>query len=193
MSHVMFITGSLRQGSYNSKLLGYLETLLPWDYTVDFLGADAATLPLFNEDLETDPKILAACHSIHERFASAQGFLIATPEYNGQVTAYLKNTIDWVSRLSFVDETKMNPFLDKTVLLSSSTSGHRGGQLAANSARNLMAYVGATVIGGAIGINNAAEKWIGSTFQPSEHDAAEVNFHFGRWLNAVDLSSQKGI
>jgi chromate reductase len=193
MSHVMFITGSLRQDSFNTKLLGYLETLLPWGYTVDFLGADAAALPLFNEDLEGDPDILAACHDIHARFASAQAFVIATPEYNGQVTAYLKNTIDWVSRLSFVDETKANPFLDKPVLLSSSTSGFRGGQLAASSARDLMAYVGATVIGGSIGIHHAVEKWMGSTFSPSEHEAAEISFHLSRWLNAVDLISQKGM
>jgi chromate reductase len=193
MSHVMFITGSLRQDSYNSMLLGYLETLLPWDYTVDSLGSDAVALPLFNEDIEADPSILAICHALHERFASAQGFLIATPEYNGQVTAYLKNTIDWVSRLSFTDETKVNPFLDKPVLLSSSSSGYRGGQLAVSSARDLMAYVGATVIGGAIGINNAVEKWMDSTFHPSEHEAAEISFHLSRWLSSVDLISSKGM
>jgi len=67
-----------------------MKSLLPLNFTVDFLGSDALSLPLFNEDQEHDPELRIKCGNIHARFASAQGFLIATPEYNGLVTAYLK-------------------------------------------------------------------------------------------------------
>ena len=191
MSHVMFITGSLRQDSYNTKLLGHLESLLPWDFTVDFLGSDALSLPLFNEDQEHDPELRIECEKIHARFASAQGFLIATPEYNGLVTAYLKNTIDWVSRLSYIDESKVNPFLDKPTLLCSVSTGHRGGSHATSNARDLLAYVGANAIGGSVCINHATEKFDHEHINLSDSESAEVEFHMSRWLNAIYAITSK--
>jgi NAD(P)H-dependent FMN reductase len=192
MSHVMLITGSLRQDSYNTKLLGHLESLLPWDFTVDFLGNDALSLPLFNEDLEHESQLRMECVNIHARFARAQGFLIATPEYNGLVSAYLKNTIDWISRLSYIDESKVNPFLDKPTLLCSVSTGHRGGSHATSNARDLLSYVGANAIGGSICINHAAEKFDQEHINFSESESAEVGFHMNRWLNTIEAFSAKG-
>ena len=182
MSHVMFITGSLRKDSYNTKLLEHLENFLPWDFTVDFLGSDALSLPLFNEDLEHEPQLRMKCEKLHARFSNAQGFLIATPEYNGLITAYLKNTIDWISRLSYTDESKVNPFLDKPTLLCCVSTGHRGGSQATSNARDLLAYVGANVIGGSICINHATKKFGHEQINLSESESAEVNFHMNRWL-----------
>lgn len=191
MSHVMFITGSLRKNSYNSKLLGHLESLLPLDFTVDFLENDALSLPLFNEDLEHETQFRIECEKIHARFASAQGFLIATPEYNGLVTAYLKNTIDWISRLAYIDESKVNPFLDKPTLLCSVSTGQRGGSHATSNARDLFAYVGANAIGGSVCINHATEKFDHEQINLSESESAEVDFHLNRWLSVIYAISVK--
>jgi len=181
----MLITGSLRKNSCNTKLLRYLESLLPGNFTVDFLGSDALALPLFNEELENELEYKLECEKIHARFGSAQGFLIATPEYNGLITAYLKNTIDWVSRLSYIDSSKLNPFLDKPALLCSASTGHRGGSHATSNARDLLSYVGVNAIGGSICINHATEKFCHEKIQLSESEFAEVEFHMNRWLSAI--------
>lgn len=192
MAHVLFITGSLRKASYNSKLLEHFATHLPWDWTVDFLAQDAVSLPLFNEELENDRGMQALVESLHQRFSNADGFVIASPEYNGQVSAYLKNTIDWVSRLTYIDASKGNPFLDKPTLLSSASTSSRGGAVGISSARDLVAYVGASVIGGSICIGNAISKCSNGEFAPSDAEAAEIQFHLGRWLSHVEMSSLKG-
>ena len=185
MSNVLFITGSLRADSYNTKLLEHLENYLPFEISVDYLRHDAASLPLFNEELENIAEYRAECEMVYQRFLNARAFVVACPEYNGQVTAYLKNTIDWVSRLSYIDESKENPFLDKPILLCSVSKSARGGVLGIASARDLFSYVGASVIGGSICIGNAAEKFSTGHFDPSELEIEEIHFHLSRWVVAA--------
>ena len=72
MSHVMLITGSLRKNSCNTKLLKYLENFLPSNFTVDFLGSDALSLPLFNEDLENEIEYKLAFDLAEKKFRSCK-------------------------------------------------------------------------------------------------------------------------
>ena len=107
----------------------------------------------------------------------------------GLITAYLKNTIDWISRLSYTDSSKLNPFLDKPVLLCSVSTGHRGGSHAISNARDLLSYVGANAIGGSICINHANEKFHHENIQFSKAEFAEVEFHMNRWLKTIYINS----
>jgi len=92
---ILGISGSLRRGSHNRRLLRAAAALLPpgaelveWD--------GLAELPAFCEDLEHSPpepvrEFLAAVED-------ADALLIATPEYNASLPGALKNAIDWASR-----------------------------------------------------------------------------------------------
>jgi chromate reductase len=51
-------------------------------------------LPLFNNDLEDPPPVLA----LKEAVANAHGVVIAVPEYNYSIPGGLKNALDWLSR-----------------------------------------------------------------------------------------------
>src|SRR6201991_5065745 len=92
---ILGISGSLRRGSHNRKLLRAAAALLPpgaelveWD--------GLAGLPAFDEDLELTPP-----EAVREFFAAIEGadaLLIATPEYNASLPGALKNAIDWASR-----------------------------------------------------------------------------------------------
>lgn len=57
-------------------------------------------LPLMNEDLEREQGIPDNAYKLARLFASHDALLICTPEYNGSLPPLLKNTIDWVSRIS---------------------------------------------------------------------------------------------
>src|SRR3954468_14503445 len=92
---ILGISGSLRRGSHNRRLLRAAGALLPpgaelveWD--------GLATLPAFDEDLENTPP-----EPVRAFFAAVEGadaLLIATPEYNASLPGSLKNAIDWASR-----------------------------------------------------------------------------------------------
>jgi chromate reductase len=92
---ILGIAGSLRRESYNARLLRAAAELLPAGATLepwDGLGA----LPHFNEDLERVPP--PEVEALRDALRSADGLLIATPEYNGSIPGTLKNAVDWASR-----------------------------------------------------------------------------------------------
>lgn len=89
------VAGSLREGSYNRKLLMEAVRLAPEDMEFRFL--EIGNLPHFNEDLERRD-FPAPASRLKVELADADGLLIATPEYNTGIPGVLKNAIDWASR-----------------------------------------------------------------------------------------------
>lgn len=165
MTRLLLVSGSLRQDAWNTRLLHYLAEPLHAEATLDVLLPSEVTLPLFDQDLEHDPLLRPALLAVHQRFAACDGLLIASPEYNGQPTAYLKNLIDWVSRLSYLDSGLANPFHGKPVLLCSATTGWSGGAQGLQAARSLFAYLGALVLGETITVAHVDQTWDGERFQ----------------------------
>lgn len=93
---ILGISGSLRRGSHNTDLLRAAAQSLPPGVELEIYDG-LAELPHYNEDLDVEPLPEAAAR-LRRTFASADGLLIATPEYNGSVPGALKNAIDWASR-----------------------------------------------------------------------------------------------
>jgi chromate reductase len=92
---ILGISGSLRRGSHNRRLLRAAGAELPPGADLvewDGLGA----LPIFDEDLEDSPP--AAVREFLAAVEGADALLIATPEYNASVPGGLKNALDWASR-----------------------------------------------------------------------------------------------
>ena len=92
---ILGLSGSLRRGSHNRRLLRAASALLPPG--VELVEWDGiAGIPAFDEDLETTPPepVLEFFRAIEE----ADALLIATPEYNASLPGALKNALDWASR-----------------------------------------------------------------------------------------------
>jgi chromate reductase, NAD(P)H dehydrogenase (quinone) len=89
------VAGSLRQGSYNQALLHAAQQLAPVAMRIRI--HDLSGIPLFSEDIER-AGIPPAVASLREAVAEADGFLVATPEYNHGVPGVMKNAFDWLSR-----------------------------------------------------------------------------------------------
>jgi chromate reductase len=92
---VVAVAGSLRQGSYNQALLRAAQQLAPVAMRIRI--HDLSGIPLFSEDIER-AGIPPAVASLREAVADADGFLVATPEYNHGVPGVMKNAFDWLSR-----------------------------------------------------------------------------------------------
>jgi chromate reductase len=93
---ILGISGSLRGGSHNARLLAAAAGLLPAG--VEYVRFDGLkAVPPFDEDDEDGPLDPAVAH-LREQIVAADGLLIATPEYNSSIPGQLKNAIDWASR-----------------------------------------------------------------------------------------------
>ncbi|MDR9418540.1 NADPH-dependent FMN reductase [Gracilimonas sp.] len=92
---ILAFAGSLRTGSFNKSLLRASKELAPEEMEIHIF--DLEGIPLFNADVEEegDPERVTA---FKESIRTADGILIASPEYNHGMTGVTKNAIDWASR-----------------------------------------------------------------------------------------------
>ncbi len=94
--HILAISGSLRNDSYNTALLRAAADMLPDGMTIDIIGLD--DIPMYDPDVENQHGFPAAVTNFRNRIAEADAVIIATPEYNHSIPGVLKNALDWVSR-----------------------------------------------------------------------------------------------
>ena len=95
MSKILVIVGSLREGSYN-KRVAHGVTRLPAAQGHDFTFAEIGSLPLYDQDTDSDQP--APARMLKQQILAADGVLFATPEYNRSIPGVLKNAIDHASR-----------------------------------------------------------------------------------------------
>ncbi len=91
---ILGISGSIREGSYNSSALRAAGTVLPDGAKLDIF--DIKDIPIFNQDDVDDPPAIVV--DLKRRAKEADALLFSTPEYNYSVPGVLKNVIDWGSR-----------------------------------------------------------------------------------------------
>lgn len=127
MARIIGISGSLRKASYNTALLHLAAENVPKGFDLEI--ASIADIPLYNGDLETSDGLPAAVRQLKDRIKASDGVLIVTPEYNNSMPGVLKNTIDWLSRGSDMQEV----FSGRPFALMGATPG-QGGTLLSQAA-----------------------------------------------------------
>jgi chromate reductase len=136
--NVLGLSGSLRAGSHNARLLrAAAELLPPGAELVEFGGLKA--IPPFDEDDEHARP--AAVRALWDAIAEADAVLVATPEYNHSIPGQLKNAFDWLSR-PLAD----SPLRDKPAAVVGASTGLFGAVWAQAEARKVLSVLGARVL-----------------------------------------------
>ncbi len=154
--------------------------------SIDMLQPSNIVLPIFNQDAESVPTIIKACRDLYSSFNSSSGFIVASPEHNGQVSAFLKNTMDWISRLQHTQPSLGNPFLDKPVLLCGASTGSSGGILAIQSAKALFSHLGCLVLGDQLTLPFADQLIMDKQYDLPPYFEEQLGFALDRYLNLVN-------
>lgn len=95
----MAMSGSARDGSLNVRLLrAAIRLATEAGAQVTEVDLRALALPLYDGDLEA-AGMPDGARELRRLFATHDGLLIASPEYNGFVTPLLVNALDWTSRV----------------------------------------------------------------------------------------------
>lgn len=147
MIKIVAFAGSLRAGSFNKKLLAVaVAAARAAGAEVTVVDLRELALPLFDQDLEAASGLPDGAKRFKVLLRASDGFLIASPEYNGSVTAALKNAIDWVSREESDDEPPLVAFTGKVAALMAASPGGVGGMRSLMTLRGILAHIGVLVL-----------------------------------------------
>jgi len=69
---------------------------------VTLIDLNDFTLPVYHGDIEGESGVPAPAHELAGLIRAHAGLLIASPENNTSVSALMKNTLDWLSRIKDV-------------------------------------------------------------------------------------------
>jgi NAD(P)H-dependent FMN reductase len=138
-TRILALVGSLRAGSDNRRLAEAAVKLAPSGVSVEIFEG-LSDIALYNEDIDR-PGSAAAADRLRAEVRSADALLFVTPEYNGTMSAALKNAIDWISR----------PFgagaiTGKPLAVIGTSHGQYGGVWAHDDARKSAHVAGAYVL-----------------------------------------------
>jgi chromate reductase len=136
---ILGISGSLRSGSLNTRLLRYAAEQAPPGVEITVWDGLRAIPPYDqDQDGELAPEPVTR---LRDAIAQADGLLIATPEYNASIPGALKNAIDWASR-----PRAETPLQGKPAAVIGATTGSFGAVWAQAELRKVLSTTGARVV-----------------------------------------------
>src|SRR5690606_12195766 len=96
-TRILVLAGSLRSASITRRLAEAAVQTAP-EGVESGIHEGLGEIPFYNEDLDVAGSVPAAAERLRTAVAEADAVLLVTPEYNGTLSAVLKNAIDWASR-----------------------------------------------------------------------------------------------
>ncbi|MCH1626407.1 NADPH-dependent FMN reductase [Ferdinandcohnia quinoae] len=164
---VVAVVGSNRKDSYNKKLALYMQQHYKGKIDIEILPIEQ--LPMYNQDDELTPPAIVT--DIKKKVAESDGVLFITPEYNHSIPAFLKNAIDWFSRVDKV-------MIKKPVMIAGGTPGVQGTVRAQIHLRQILAGIGALTLPG-------NEVYIGAIHEKMDEAGKLVHEPTIEFLNSV--------
>ncbi|MEE9439867.1 MAG: NAD(P)H-dependent oxidoreductase [Saprospiraceae bacterium] len=129
--------GSNSKYSINHQLVTYVASLVK---NTEVIKLTDYKIPMYGIDLEEANGIPEAVKSLDNKLGEADQFIISVAEHNGNMTAFLKSNLDWLSRNN-------RDFLkDKKIVLISTSPGGRGGASALEATQKILPYFGGKIV-----------------------------------------------
>lgn len=172
---VLALSGSTRKDSYNKKLVSEAaEVAKQLGAQVTVIDLKDYSSPFYDEDMETGEGMPQKAKELRRLLIQNQVILIASPEYNGSLSAILKNAIDWASR-SETGGPSREAFKGKKFVLMSTSPGPSGGINGLKELRKILENVGGTVVAQQLVIPDASHAFNQQGLKSSQSKAELKN------------------
>jgi NAD(P)H-dependent FMN reductase len=143
---ILAIAGSLREHSYTRRvLMAAVAGAREAGAEVTVADLRDFPMPIYDPDAHERDGFHDRALDFQGLVAGHDGFLVATPEHNGSLSAALKNAIDWASRPS---ERHARPtiFQGKVAAIVTASPGRFGGVRSLGHLRGVLTSVGVHVL-----------------------------------------------
>ncbi|MEO1485327.1 MAG: NAD(P)H-dependent oxidoreductase [Bacteroidota bacterium] len=139
MAKILAFAGSNSSTSINLQLVKHTAAQIK-NHDVRVLDMTRYPFPMYSADIEKQKGFSNSLVEFKNEFAQVDGVIVSVNEHNGNISAYFKNTMDWLSRLE-------RTFLeDKPILLMAASPGKGGAKNALARAEQMLPYFGGKVI-----------------------------------------------
>lgn len=141
MKKILAFSGSNSSSSINTLLTHHAASLVK-NNNVTEIDLRDFPLPIYSSDIEKNDGIPENAAKLKQLISKYDGYIISLPEHNSSLTAFFKNTIDWVSRV------EMKFLNGKPIALLSTSPGPGGGKNGLTQAEPILTgYLTGNVIG----------------------------------------------
>ena len=158
---ILAFAGSLREHSFSKRVVKTaMKGAANAGAEVTFVDLRDYPMPIYNEDDHKRDGFSENALKFQKLLGEHDGFLIASPEYNGSLTGALKNMIDWTSRQS--DEYKMvEVFKGKWAAIMTESPGAFGGLRCLGHLRTVLSIMFVNVLPTEIAVGKVQEMFDG--------------------------------
>jgi len=176
---ILAFGGSNSSKSINHKLLIYVAKQIN-EVQIEVMRLTDFNIPLYGIDIEKSEGIPIGVVDLYKKIQEAQGIIISVAEHNGNVTAFFKNVIDWLSRYN-------RTFLEsKKLLLLSTAPGQRGGASALAATQKMLSYFKGDLVT-SYSLGNFYKTFNDGKIIDEETEA-NLNHHINLFLKALSLN-----
>lgn len=139
MATILAFAGSNSSTSINHKLVSYFAEQIK-DVDVQLLRLSELNPVMYSEDEQREYGFPEEIEYLYNQIKNTHGLLISVNEHNGNPSAFLKNILDWLSRMD-------RKFLEgKKILLLSTSNGARGGLGSLEVIKNMLPRFGGEIV-----------------------------------------------
>ena len=143
---VLAFAGSTRKDSCNKKLINNAaEIAQKMGVDVKVIDLKDYPMPFYDADLEESQGMPENAKRLRKMMMESDKIIISSPEYNGSLSAVLKNAIDWLSR-SEDGKPSREAFAGKKFAIMSCSPGPGGGARGLDHLRAVITNIGGEVI-----------------------------------------------
>jgi chromate reductase, NAD(P)H dehydrogenase (quinone) len=185
MVKILAISGSLRENSYNRRVLNVaIEGARAAGAEVTLVDLRDFPMPIFNPDefVEAFDENAARLQDI---LMEHDGVLIASPEYNGSVPGGIKNVFDWTSRPSAKYPKSVEVYKGKFAAIMTASPGSFGGIRSLAHMRGILTIMFVNVLPTEIAVTFANTKFEGNGAEMTDEKTNKVLEDLGASL--VDI------
>lgn len=158
---ILAFAGSLREHSYNKRVVKTaIEGAKNAGAEVTFIDLKQYPMPIYDADEHEKFGFDENALAFQKLLGEHDGFLIASPEYNGSLPGGLKNAIDWASRKS-ENYGMVEVFKGKVAAIMTASPGAFGGIRCLSHLRGVLTIMFVNVLPSEIAVSKVHEMFDG--------------------------------